>query len=111
MASTQTPSPSKLFIDSSVLIAASISLPGPRMVSTAGGVHWWHEYCRVKVRDVIKRIEEDGWYLIAQSGSRRQYKHPIKLGRVTIDGHPSHDLPPGTLNSILKQAKRRRRSH
>ena len=58
----------------------------------------------MKVRDVIKLIEADGWYLIATKGSHRQYKHPSKPGRVTIAGHPSHELAPGTLNSILKQA-------
>jgi len=59
----------------------------------------------MKVRDVIKMIEADGWYLIATRGSHRQYKHPTKLGRVTIAGHPGDDLAPGTLNSILKQAQ------
>jgi len=58
----------------------------------------------MKVRDVIKLIEEDGWYLVTAKGSHRQYKHPTKFGRVTIAGHLSHDLAPGTLNSILKQA-------
>jgi predicted RNA binding protein YcfA (HicA-like mRNA interferase family) len=62
----------------------------------------------VKVRDAIKLIESDGWYLIASKGSHRQYKHPIKLGRVTIAGHPSHELAPGTFNSILKQAQLRK---
>jgi predicted GIY-YIG superfamily endonuclease len=38
-------------------------------------------------------------------GSHRQYKHPTIPGRVTIAGHPNDDLAPGTLNSILKQAK------
>lgn len=59
----------------------------------------------MKVRDLIKRIEADGWYLVATKGSHRQYKHPIKPGRVTIAGHPNHDLALDTLNSILKQAK------
>ena len=59
----------------------------------------------MKVRDVIKMIEADGWYLVATKGSHRQYKHPTKPGRVTIAGHPSHDLARGTLNSILKQAQ------
>jgi predicted RNA binding protein YcfA (HicA-like mRNA interferase family) len=59
----------------------------------------------MKVREVIRLIERDGWYLIATRGSHRQYKHPAKRGRVTIAGQPSHDLPPGTLNSILKQAQ------
>jgi predicted RNA binding protein YcfA (HicA-like mRNA interferase family) len=59
----------------------------------------------MKVRDVIKMIEADGWYLVATRGSHRQYKHPAKPGRVTIAGHPGDDLAPGTLNSILKQAQ------
>ena len=58
----------------------------------------------MKIRDVIKMIEADGWYLVATKGSHRQYKHSMKPGRVTIAGHPSHDLAPGTFNSILKQA-------
>ena len=57
-----------------------------------------------KVRDIIRLIEQDGWFLVATKGSHRQYKHSVKPGRVTIAGHPSHDLAPGTLNSILKQA-------
>lgn len=59
----------------------------------------------MKVRDIIKMIEKDGWYLVVVKGSHRQYKHSIKSGRVTIAGHPSHDLASGTLNSILKQAQ------
>jgi predicted RNA binding protein YcfA (HicA-like mRNA interferase family) len=59
----------------------------------------------MKVRDVIKMIEADGWYLVATKGSHRQYKHPAKPGRVTLSGHPQHDVAPGTLNSILKQSQ------
>ena len=59
----------------------------------------------MKVREVIKLIEADGWYLVFTKGSHKQYKLPTKLGRVTVAGHPSHDLAPGTLNSILKQAQ------
>lgn len=59
----------------------------------------------MKVRDAIKLIEADGWYLVVTKGSHRQYKHPTKLGRVTVAGHPSHDLAPGTFSSILKQAQ------
>ncbi len=62
----------------------------------------------MKVRDVIKLLEQDGWYLIRTRGSHRQFKHPQKTGRVTIAGHPSHDLAAGTLNSIVKQAKIKR---
>ena len=59
----------------------------------------------MKIRDILKLIEADGWYLVTTRGSHRQYKHPAKAGRVTIAGHPNDDLAPGTLNSILKQAK------
>jgi len=59
----------------------------------------------MKIRDIIKLIEQDGWYIVATRGSHRQYKHPTKSGRVTIAGHPGDDLAPGTLNSILKQAQ------
>jgi predicted RNA binding protein YcfA (HicA-like mRNA interferase family) len=58
----------------------------------------------VKVREVIRLIETDGWYLVATRGSHRQYKHPQKQGRVTVAGKPSDDMAPGTLNSVLKQA-------
>jgi predicted RNA binding protein YcfA (HicA-like mRNA interferase family) len=58
----------------------------------------------MKVKDVIRRLEEEGWFLVATRGSHRQYKHPARLGRVTVAGKPSDDLAPGTLNSILKQS-------
>jgi predicted RNA binding protein YcfA (HicA-like mRNA interferase family) len=59
----------------------------------------------MKIRDVIKLIDSDGWYLVGTKGSHRQFKHPVKPGRVTIAGHPGDDLAPGTLNSVLKQAQ------
>jgi predicted RNA binding protein YcfA (HicA-like mRNA interferase family) len=49
----------------------------------------------MKVRDAIRIIERDGWSLVNQEGSHRQYKHPAKKGRVTIAGHPSMDLQAG----------------
>lgn len=59
----------------------------------------------MKVRSVLRRLRDDGWRVVAQSGSHRQLKHPTKPGRVTVDGAPNDDLAPGTLASILKQAK------
>jgi len=59
----------------------------------------------MKVREVLKILEQDGWYLSRTRGSHRQYKHPTKKGLVTIAGHLSDDLSKGTLNSILKQAR------
>lgn len=56
------------------------------------------------VRELIREIEKDGWRLHSTKGSHRQYKHPEKKGRVTIPGHPSDDLDPGTERSIRRQA-------
>jgi predicted RNA binding protein YcfA (HicA-like mRNA interferase family) len=58
----------------------------------------------MKVREAIRLIEDDGWYIVATRGSHRQYNHPTKPGRVTIAGKPSDDLASGTRNSIMKQA-------
>lgn len=58
----------------------------------------------IKVHDLISRLEADGWFLVRQKGSHRQYHHSAKAGTVTVAGKPSVDIPPGTLNSILKQA-------
>jgi predicted RNA binding protein YcfA (HicA-like mRNA interferase family) len=58
----------------------------------------------MKVRDIIKLVEADGWRMVKQVGSHRQYKHLAKRGKVTIAGHPSMDVAPKTLNSILDQA-------
>lgn len=59
----------------------------------------------MNVRDVIRLLHEDGWILARQKGSHRQFKHPAKRGLVTVAGKLSDDLAPGTLNSILKQAR------
>ena len=58
----------------------------------------------MKVRKLIKLLEEDGWTQVRQRGSHRQFRHPVKLGTVTVAGKPSVDMPPGTLNAIRKQA-------
>ncbi|WP_354057720.1 type II toxin-antitoxin system HicA family toxin [Bradyrhizobium sp. RT6a] len=54
-------------------------------------------------REVIKAIQKDGWYQVAQKGSHVQFKHPIKQGRVTVP-HPARNIPIGTLKSIEKQS-------
>lgn len=59
----------------------------------------------MKVRDVIKRLEDDGWYLVRTRGSHRQFKHPLKSGLVTIAGHAGKDMPMDTLKSVWKQAQ------
>jgi predicted RNA binding protein YcfA (HicA-like mRNA interferase family) len=58
----------------------------------------------MKVREILKLLRKDGWYQVPSRGGHRQFKHPTKLGRVTVSGKPSNDVAPGTLNSILKQA-------
>jgi predicted RNA binding protein YcfA (HicA-like mRNA interferase family) len=58
----------------------------------------------MKVRAVIKMIEDDGWFIVRTKGSHRQFKHREKSGLVTIAGKLSDDLAPGTLNSVLRQA-------
>lgn len=59
---------------------------------------------RHKVKEVIKMLEKDGWYLVEQEGSHRQFKHLTKKGRVTVNGKPSDTLTQGLLHSIWKQA-------
>ena len=59
----------------------------------------------MKVREVIKRLEADGWYRIKSKSGHRQYKHPVKVGRVTVAGKPGADVKPGTLKSIWRQAQ------
>ena len=56
----------------------------------------------MKVRDVLKLIRDDGWYQVTQEGSHRQFKHPVKSGRVTVAGHPSQEMAKGTVGNILK---------
>jgi predicted RNA binding protein YcfA (HicA-like mRNA interferase family) len=58
----------------------------------------------VKVREVIRLLEADGWQQVRPRGSHRQFKHGSKPGLVTVAGHPGDDLAPGTLNSVPKQA-------
>lgn len=57
-----------------------------------------------KIRDVVERLRADGWKLVRQAGSHRQFRHPHKPGIVTIAGSDNDDLAPGTWHSIQKQA-------
>ncbi len=59
----------------------------------------------MKFRDLMRRLEADGWVLARTKGSHRQFKHPTKPGTVTVAGHPGDDVPPGTHKSILRQAQ------
>ena len=59
----------------------------------------------MKYREVLTMIHEDGWRIRSQEGSHRQFTHPAKPGRVTVAGHPGHDVPKSMLASILRQAQ------
>jgi predicted RNA binding protein YcfA (HicA-like mRNA interferase family) len=58
----------------------------------------------VKVKEVIALLVAEGWFEVRTKGSHRQFHHRVKRGTVTVAGKPSIDVPPGTLNSLLKQA-------
>ena len=58
----------------------------------------------MKHRDIVKLIEQDGWYWKRTNGSHSIYKHPTKPGIVVIAYHGSKDVPEGTVKSILRQA-------
>jgi predicted RNA binding protein YcfA (HicA-like mRNA interferase family) len=53
---------------------------------------------------LLRILGREGWFVVRQRGSHRQLHHPTKPGTVTVAGKPSVDVPPGTLNSVLKQA-------
>ena len=58
----------------------------------------------MKVRDLIRVLEDDGWRQVRTTGSHRQFKHFAKAGMITVAGRPGLDVPFGTLKSILKRA-------
>jgi len=58
----------------------------------------------MKVRRLIRELEQDGWILVRQVGSHRQYRHPTRPGTVTVPGALGSDLAKGTLGSIVRQA-------
>ena len=59
---------------------------------------------KFKVKEVLKKLTDDGWYLHNQKGSHRQFKHPTKEGKVTVNKKPNETLDQEILNSIFKQA-------
>ena len=58
----------------------------------------------MRVKEIIRKIEDDGWFLARTKGSHKQYKHPSKKGLVTVPGKMSDDIAIGTEKSIIKQA-------
>jgi predicted RNA binding protein YcfA (HicA-like mRNA interferase family) len=63
----------------------------------------------VKVRDIVRELEEDGWVQVRQAGSHRQFRHPSKPGTVTVPGRMGDELARGTVGSIVRQAGLARR--
>ena len=59
----------------------------------------------MKIKEILKILKKEGWFLARTKGSHRQYKHPEKTGLVTISGKLSDEIAKGTLNSIYKQAR------
>jgi predicted RNA binding protein YcfA (HicA-like mRNA interferase family) len=57
----------------------------------------------MKIRALLSLLENDGWVLVRYRGSHRQYKYPVKPGRVTVPGHPGDDVRIATMRSVLKQ--------
>lgn len=79
------------------------SAPGARRYGRSYGNFAF--FFDMKVREAIKILESDGWYLVRTRGSHRQFKHPTKLGTVTVSGNLGVDVPIGTLRSIWRQAQ------
>ena len=59
---------------------------------------------RYTSKEIIKLLEQDGWQLVSQKGSHKQFRHPTKLGKVQVPDHGTQTLEPKTASSILKQA-------
>ena len=58
----------------------------------------------MKVREILRMLEADGWYQVRQTGSHKHLKHATKKGIVTVPDHRNKDLGEKTYYSILKQA-------
>jgi predicted RNA binding protein YcfA (HicA-like mRNA interferase family) len=58
---------------------------------------------RMNSKEIIARLEKEGWYKVGGKGDHEKYKHPTKSGHVVVP-HPRKDMPKGTLRNIYKQA-------
>ena len=58
----------------------------------------------MKVREVVRLLEQNGWVEIRSKGSHRHFKHPTQAFVITVPGNPGKELATGTLNAILKKA-------
>ena len=54
-------------------------------------------------REIIKLLEQDGWYLIGVRGDHHYFKHPTKKGKLTVQ-HPMKDIRKENVYEILKHA-------
>lgn len=54
-------------------------------------------------REIIKLLENDGWFLFEVRGDHYQFKHPVKKGKITVT-YPKRDIPIGTVKQIIKQS-------
>lgn len=54
-------------------------------------------------KDIIKRLEKEGWVRVGGKGDHMKYKHPVRSGHVVVP-HPRKDIAPGTLRNIFRQA-------
>ena len=57
----------------------------------------------MKVREVIKLIEDDGWFFVRQTGSHRVFRHAVKPGTTTVAGNLGDEMKSGTFASVLRQ--------
>ena len=87
-----------------------IPLHFPRRLSGHGPAECVGTVVDVKFRELVRLLEDDGWRLVAQRGSHKQYAHPAKRGKVTVAGKPADDVPKGTAANILRQAGLKRPS-
>lgn len=59
----------------------------------------------MNAKELLKILKDDGWVFKSQSGSHKQFVHPIKTRKVTVSYEGKDEIPKGTLNHILKQAE------
>jgi predicted RNA binding protein YcfA (HicA-like mRNA interferase family) len=55
-------------------------------------------------RDIIRRLEREGWILTRVTGSHHVFKHPAIRSTVVLP-HPKKDLGIGLVRNIYRQAQ------
>jgi predicted RNA binding protein YcfA (HicA-like mRNA interferase family) len=78
-----------------------------RVVADRGSVHDSHEvepYLDVRVGELVRLLEQDGWYAVRQAGSHCVYRHPTKQGQLVVPIQCGKEIATGTLQNILKKA-------